>query len=123
MKVLPDTNIWVHHLRYSDPTLCDILENGDLIMHPLVIGELALTDYPYRKPLIDDLRLSPMTYDISFEETLHFISSKTLYSRGIQWSDAVILASVLVTEGCLLWTRDRRLNIIARELGVSFDAD
>lgn len=120
MKVLPDTNIWVGHLRCRDERLCEILEFNALIMHPLVIGELSVADYPDRRPLIEDLLLMPMSYDVSFQETLHFISERRLYSRGIQWNDAVILSSVLLTEGALLWTRDRRLKELAETLGVAY---
>ncbi len=122
MRVLPDTNIWVKHLIEKNHLLCEILEYNFMVMHPLVIGELAVADYPFRKPLLDDLKVMPMTYEVTFEETLHFISERVLYSKGIQWNDAVILASVVITGDTVLWTRDRRLREIAENLGVAYNA-
>lgn len=120
MKVLVDTNIWVHHLRSSDHTLCYLLEYNFVVLHPLVIGELAMVDYPHRKPMLDDLALMPMTYDVTMEETMHFVSERRLHSKGIQWNDAVILSSVLLTDGAVLWTRDRRLRELAEAMGVAY---
>jgi len=123
MKVLPDTNIWVHHLRASDPVLCHLLEYNFVVMHSLVIGELAMVDYPHRRAMLSDLALMPMTYDVTMEETLHFIRERKLYSKGIQWNDAVILSSVLLTDGALLWTRDRRLRELAEAMGVAYSSE
>ena len=40
--------------------------------------------------------------------------------RGIGFIDAHLLTSVIADAGAALWTRDRRLNRIAEELGVAF---
>ena len=122
MRVLPDTNIWIQHLRTSDKVLCDILEYNFVVMHPLVIGELAVVDYPHRRGMLSDLATMPMTYDITMEETLHFVAERKLYSKGIQWNDAVILSSILLTDGVKLWTRDRKLRELAEAMGVAYNA-
>jgi hypothetical protein len=52
-------------------------------------------------------------------ETLQMVEARRLWGRGIGWNDAKILASVVIG-GCLLWTRDRRLDEIAKEVGVAW---
>ena len=39
--ILIDTSIWVDHLRDSEPELKHLLNTNDVLMHPMVIGELA----------------------------------------------------------------------------------
>jgi hypothetical protein len=40
--ILVDTSVWVDHLRAGDKVLGALLETGMVLMHPFVIGELAL---------------------------------------------------------------------------------
>ncbi len=40
--ILVDTSIWVDHLRKSDAALAALLGQGRVLIHPFVIGELAL---------------------------------------------------------------------------------
>ena len=40
--ILVDTSVWVHHLHAGDGTLTQMLDAGQVLMHPFVIGELAL---------------------------------------------------------------------------------
>lgn len=42
-----------------------------------------------------------------------------LWGRGLSLVDAHLLASTLITPGCRLWTRDRRLAAAARGLAVA----
>ncbi len=39
--VLVDTSVWIEHLRRANAQLASLLEAGDVVCHPLVIGELA----------------------------------------------------------------------------------
>jgi hypothetical protein len=47
------------------------------------------------------------------------IASKGLFGLGIGYIDAHLLASVLLTPGALLWTRDKRLLAASAQLGVA----
>ena len=40
--ILVDTSIWIDHLRQSDERLTRLLNQGQVLAHPYVIGELAL---------------------------------------------------------------------------------
>ena len=51
-------------------------------------------------------------------EVRRMIETHALYSRGIGLTDAHLLASVLITPGTQLWTLDKRLIGVARDLGV-----
>ena len=42
MRVLVDTNIWIDHLRKTEPVLVDLLERDQVCVHQSVITELAL---------------------------------------------------------------------------------
>lgn len=39
--VLVDSSVWVDHLRSKDEQLTDLLEQGQVSIHPMIIGELA----------------------------------------------------------------------------------
>ena len=38
--ILVDTSVWVDHLRAGAPALAVVLEQGSVLMHPFVLGEL-----------------------------------------------------------------------------------
>ena len=40
--------------------------------------------------------------------------------RGIGFIDAHLLASLALSDHTLLWTRDKRLALIAQQLGMAF---
>lgn len=39
--ILPDTSIWINHLRANEPQLVVLLNDNQVLMHAMVIGELA----------------------------------------------------------------------------------
>jgi predicted nucleic acid-binding protein len=39
--VLVDTSVWINHFRRSNAGLEQLLEDGRVVTHPFVIGELA----------------------------------------------------------------------------------
>lgn len=118
-KVVADTNVWVHHWRSPNRLLMDMAEDGEILTHPLVIGELAMGNLKNRHATLWHLtRLGrpPLATD---SETLTMIEAHKLWGRGIGWNDAKILASVVIGE-CLLWTGDRRLDQAAAKLDVAW---
>lgn len=36
-----DTSVWIGHLRSEDRKLTTLLKRGQVIIHPMVLGELA----------------------------------------------------------------------------------
>lgn len=117
--ILVDTSVWIDHLRRADDQLRTLLEEGVVVTHPLVIGELACGSMARRDRVISLLRNLPATPEPSHDEVMHLIDRRRLHGRGIGFVDAHLLAAVLITPPARLWTRDRRLETIARELGVA----
>lgn len=39
--VLVDTSVWVSHLSDGSTELATLLNNGGVLCHPLIVGELA----------------------------------------------------------------------------------
>jgi predicted nucleic acid-binding protein len=52
-------------------------------------------------------------------EVLQMIDREALYGRGIGYVDAHLLAAARLTAGSKLWTRDRRLQRVADQLGLA----
>lgn len=116
--ILVDTSVWIDHLRYGDSNLVNLLNTGQVLAHPFVIGELALGGLRQRDVILDTLNNLPRTKIAADEEVLAFINQSKLYGLGVGYIDAHLLASVRLTPGTLLWTRDKRLCAAASQLGL-----
>ncbi len=66
--------------------------------------------------LLRSLSLSPVALE---DEVLFFIEQYALMGRGIGYVDIHLLASAQLA-GARLWTRDKRLVVVANELGMSY---
>ena len=111
--ILVDTSVWVDHLRKSEVGLRNLLLSGQVLSHPLVIGELAMGSFTRRDLLIKELGDLPKAEVADDDEVLHFVSRESLYGLGIGYIDAHLLAAVRLMPGTFLWTRDKRLHEIA----------
>lgn len=117
--ILVDTSVWIDHLRDGDSTLESLLNTGQVLLHPFVIGELALGSMRQRDVILDALSNMPRARVAKDEEVLVFIDRSKLYGLGIGYIDAHLLTSVRLTPGTLLWTKDKRLSEAANQLGLS----
>jgi predicted nucleic acid-binding protein len=117
--ILADTSVWVDHLCRANDTLTGLLDAGEILMHPFVIGELALGNLGPGDPVLGDLQQLPQARVASDHEALHFIQRQRLCGLGIGYVDAHLLAAVRLTAGAYLWTRDRRLHGAATQLGLA----
>ena len=68
--------------------------------------------------LLNNVTQSPVATD---EEVLHFSESNKLMGQGIAYLDTHLLASTTLADKALIWTRDQRLQKIARKLKMAFD--
>lgn len=118
--ILPDTSVWVDHLRQREPGLAQALHNGEVMMHVMILGELACGNLANRQRQLNDWRTLPRIPDASNEDVITFIESRQLMGRGIGLIDAHLLYSVVNYTGAQLWTRDRRLKTLAEELCVGY---
>lgn len=117
--ILVDTSVWVAHLRAGDERLATLLNEGEVLAHPFVIGEIALGSFRRRKAVLADLQDLPQAAVASAEEVLCFIGNHGLFGRGIGYVDAHLLAAVRLTPDARLWTGDRPLQRVAAELGLA----
>lgn len=119
--ILADTAIWVDHLHRSpDSRLIALLEADEVVMHPHVIGEIALGDLRNRAAILRDLRTLPPINAARDSEVLALIERRRLHGAGIGYVDAHLLASTLLAPQTRLWTRDRRLRDAAERLGIGW---
>jgi predicted nucleic acid-binding protein len=116
--ILVDTSVWIDHLRGGDAALSTALESGEVLMHPLVVGELACGQFQQRDTILRLLRRLPVAPDVTHDEALRFIDGRRLMGRGIGYVDVHLLASVALADGARLWTRDKRLAGVAAELSL-----
>jgi predicted nucleic acid-binding protein len=116
--ILVDTSVWVDHLRRGNARLATLLDDAQVLCHPLVLGELALGNLRARHIMLDLLAALPVPPLADHEEVLRFIEVRRLYGRGIGWVDVQLLASCLLAR-CALWTLDERLGQVAAQLRVA----
>ena len=123
MRILVDTNVWIDHLRTTDPVLVDLLERDQVCVHQSVLTELALGNLKDRSIFLGALERLIIVRNVDDQGVLHFVEERRLWGRGLSAVNAALLASVVVTPGVSLWTRDKGLRQAARDVGVLADLD
>ena len=73
-----------------------------------------------RERTLADLKTLRQAVVASTDETLALIETRQFHDSGCGAIDMMLLASVLLTPGALLWTLDKSLDILAVRLGVAF---
>lgn len=96
-----------------------LLNDGLIMTHPLVIGEISLGHLQNRKRILDTMKDLPLASSASHEEVLHFIETHSLFGKGIGFIDAHLLAAAKLTPGLSIWTRDKRLLAESVRLGLA----
>lgn len=117
-----DTSIWIDHLRGTEPHLSELLNNGQVCMHPHVLGEIALGSLRNQTLVLDAMRDLPQATVATDEEVYQFVEDHALFGLGIGYTDAHLLAAARLSPGTQLWTRDRRLGLVATRLTLAFTA-
>jgi predicted nucleic acid-binding protein len=117
--ILIDTSVWIDHLRSGDRTVVRLLNTGQILAHPFVIGELALGNLRQRQLIRDTLLDLPRIIVASDQEVLHFIGQHRLFESGIGYVDAHLLAAARLTAETTLWTRDKHLYATADRLALA----
>ena len=120
--ILVDTSVWVDHLRSGVPLLTHLLQEGEVLIHPWVIGEIACGNLRNRQQVLDLLLGLPSALVASDSEVLLLIERGKLMGRGIGYVDAHLLAAAKLSR-CGLWTQDRRLAALAKEQGLALAED
>ncbi len=116
--ILVDTSIWVGHLNRGNAQLAALLDPGEVICHPHVIGELACGRIGNRREILGLLRALPQTPVAEHGELLHLIDTYRLWGQGLGWIDLHMLGAALLSASAL-WTADRALAGAAHSLGIA----
>ena len=116
--ILADTSIWVDHLRSNIREMRQLLDQGQIVIHPLITAELALGSLRDRANTLVLFDLLPQARVAQLSEIRTLIETRRLYGLGIGIIDAQLIASVLIHPPTLLWTRDKLLRSVAERLGI-----
>ena len=115
--ILVDTSIWVDHLNKSDIGLINLLNSGEVCIHPFIIGELACGNISNRKEIITLLKALPRVEAAFDDEVFTLIENKKLYGIGLGFIDVHLIASALINN-VTIWTRDKTLKNAAIKLDI-----
>jgi predicted nucleic acid-binding protein len=121
--VLVDTSVWVEHFRQRNTVLVKLLELDLVMVHPLIVGEIACGTPPNRTQTLRDLDVLQATQQASVREVLAWIEHERLFGLGCGLVDLLLLASTRMTPGAALWTLDKRLAALAARFGILHQAD
>ncbi len=113
--ILVDTSVWVDHLRRAEEELQNLLDAGEVLSHPFVIGELACGNLKNRDEILSLLTFLPRAEVASDEEVLDLVAKRKLYGKGLGWIDVHLLAAARLSQ-CTLWTRDKTLAAAAHKV-------
>lgn len=102
MLILFDTSVWIRHFRDPEQRLVGALEDGTLLIHEAVVGELAVGRIPKPKSTIADLLRLPFSPVIPFRELLALLQQRKLISKGLSWIDIQLIGSALAAEADLM---------------------
>ncbi len=89
-------------------------------MHPFVVGEIACGSLCDRESVLGLLQDLPVATVANGDEVLQFIERYALHGTGVGCVDVHLLAAAALTQGAKIWTRDKRLRLVAKMLGQAF---
>ena len=117
--ILVDTSVWIDHLAHGDSQLRSLLEDGEVLMHPFIVAEIALGSLSHRADTVGALQALPEAPVAQHHEVMSFLDSERLFGLGIGYVDLHLLAAVRLAQSSKLWTRDRRLLEAALKLNLA----
>jgi len=118
---LVDTSVWIDHLRDKDEPLISLLKQNQVLMHPMIRGELACGCLHNRDQILSLLKNLPQVSEATHDEALYCLEKHKLMVKGIGFIDLHLLASTFLANNALLWTRDRRLHKLAQSLNLGWE--
>ena len=81
--ILVDTSIWVDHFRSVNARLFDLLNKGEVLVHPFILGELALGNLRNRAQILELLCKLPELPVAEHNEVLALVDNRRFYGGGI----------------------------------------
>jgi predicted nucleic acid-binding protein len=117
--ILVGTSVWIEHLRAGNSELVALLQEGLVLAHPRVTGEISLGQLARSNEILGLLSNLPQAIVATDAEVLTLIENQKFYGLGIGYVDAHLLAATLLTPSARLWTRDKRLASVVARQGVA----
>ena len=117
--ILVDTSVWIRHSQRPNRVLSEYLETPEILMHPMVLGELACGMFSRRDWRFRVWQALPRAPLHDHDDVIDWIESERLMGRGIGFIDAHLLYSTLRRPGTRLWTHDKNLERLADEFDVA----
>jgi predicted nucleic acid-binding protein len=96
----------------------NLLNSGQVCIHPFVIGELACGNISNRTEILGLLNALPRVESAFEDEVFTLIESKKLFGVGLGFIDVHLIASALIHK-VKIWTRDKSLLKIASTLNIN----
>jgi predicted nucleic acid-binding protein len=90
---LVDTNVWIEHFMRPVRELSDLLEADEVLVHPFVLGELALGRLARREEIFERLNELEPVPKAEDKEVLFMIKHFQLAGKGLGWVDCHLMAS------------------------------
>lgn len=118
--ILVDTGIWIDHLRGSRSALDGLLDEGRVLKHPWVFGELLLGGLSQTGGTRTEYPRLPQATIASDAEIATAIEAHRLSGSGIGYVDAGLVTSTLLTRDALLWAKDAKLRAVAERIGIAY---
>jgi predicted nucleic acid-binding protein len=116
--ILADTSIWINHLDKSNEVMSRLLHEDKIVLHPFVVGEIALGNLKNRKLILGSLQKFKALAIADEQDVLELIDVHGLSGVGIGYVDTHLLASAALANA-RLWTLDKQLAAAAQKLHVS----
>ena len=82
--ILVDTSVWISHFREGNPALEGLLNSGDVICHPFIVGELACGNLKSRAEILSLLQSLLMSIQAEHGGVMRFIEDYQL--MGGDWA-------------------------------------
>jgi predicted nucleic acid-binding protein len=117
--VLVDTSVWVAHFRHGGIGLETLLNEGHVVCHPFIAGELACGNLENRSGILPLLQALPTATPADHEEVMRFIVNHSLMGKGLGYIDIHLLASAILSR-VPVWTLDKKLKQVSSKLGLGY---
>ena len=118
--MLIDTASWINHGGIPDAIITAAVEQGCVVTHQDVVGEITLGCGPTSVATAERIGMFRHVIDVSHVTALAFIRTHQLSCTGVGMIDArLIAACALADRPTRLYSADKRLMKEARRVGVS----
>ena len=73
--ILADTSVWIEHFRRGSASFARRLEQGEVAIHTVIIGELATGNLSRREETLRSLQALPRLREGTSAECLHYLET------------------------------------------------